>query len=554
MDHTPNSSLSPANAESKPTLDIHYTTEQVSALRLEQSSTVTEVVVTSNVVENPEQRNGLVEPGDEAEEIADANANTAKEDGTLPETAESTTDKRMTTPKDDTEPQQADEVPEKKQKKKKKKKKSSGKNKKPPISGFEEGYCEMPMTPDDYFEEAHDLYHRSRSFVERIEQCIQRYRARRKLDEKRSNVFTKYLTLGGVYTGVKAFGGGLDKETIEDSTAAEIATLRATDYIRTTMDQTKFYNPLDSENWVIDFEGIVKGFLSHKAPRSLGIDCEKTIEQYCGVIRNFIQYVIAHSVCPEYEDNLRAARNICDLAEKELCAIKRVGEGMPGDFNTAASTLYGGYYEDLCVDELAWTTDITEMPGMSKRDAERIFRTAIAHMGSNQQFTAMMDCNQMPRVTEVRVRSFEVVDIILPSNEVKRQFSGTKDVNGYTGNIIALGILRVKRWTNPEAEDEDMTDEDEAAPAGGNVVEHANEDFWLEENVLEACFIGMKFECAVRELDIGVKYFDSIMGIYCSFFTFLPNEMMSEWVVPRPNERPPPMVGDSENAKSAVDV
>jgi len=55
------------------------------------------------------------------------------------------------------------------------------------------------------------------------------------------------------------FTGGLDKETLENSTAAEIAAIQATDFVQTGTKNAKFYD--GSENWVVDFEGIAKGFL-----------------------------------------------------------------------------------------------------------------------------------------------------------------------------------------------------------------------------------------------------------------------------------------------------
>ncbi len=94
-----------------------------------------------------------------------------------------------------------------------------------------------------------------------MQTCIQRYRARRKLDSIRNNVLTKYFALGGVETSGKMFTGGLDKETLENSTAAEIAAIQASDFIRTGgMDaESKYYD--GSDKWVVDFEGIAKGFL-----------------------------------------------------------------------------------------------------------------------------------------------------------------------------------------------------------------------------------------------------------------------------------------------------
>jgi hypothetical protein len=65
--------------------------------------------------------------------------------------------------------------------------------------------------------------------------------------------------LGGIEATARTFTGGLDKETVENSTAEEIRAIQATDYIRTG--NKKYYDPSDSENWVVDFEGIAKGFL-----------------------------------------------------------------------------------------------------------------------------------------------------------------------------------------------------------------------------------------------------------------------------------------------------
>jgi len=96
----------------------------------------------------------------------------------------------------------------------------------------------------------------------RIETCIQRYRARRKLDSIRGNIFSKYLILGGIEATNKAFtGGALDKETFATATAEEIAAVQATDFVRTGSKNTKYYDPTEEEKWIVDFEGIAKGFL-----------------------------------------------------------------------------------------------------------------------------------------------------------------------------------------------------------------------------------------------------------------------------------------------------
>jgi hypothetical protein len=96
----------------------------------------------------------------------------------------------------------------------------------------------------------------------RIQTCIQHYKARRKLDEARALIITKYFMLGGVEAATsKSFTGGLDKDTIDNSTAQEIAAIQATDFIRTGAPNAKYFDPLKPEGWVVDFEGVVKGFL-----------------------------------------------------------------------------------------------------------------------------------------------------------------------------------------------------------------------------------------------------------------------------------------------------
>lgn len=68
--------------------------------------------------------------------------------------------------------------------------------------------------------------------------------------------------LGGVEASTtKQFTGGLDKETLQNSTAQEIAAIQATDFIRAGNMNAKYFDPSDPENWVVDFEGVAKGFL-----------------------------------------------------------------------------------------------------------------------------------------------------------------------------------------------------------------------------------------------------------------------------------------------------
>jgi hypothetical protein len=94
----------------------------------------------------------------------------------------------------------------------------------------------------------------------RIEECIQRYRAKRRFDSPRAFLFDKYLLLGGIDSSQRQFQGmGLDEA--KTATAEEIRAMTARDVIHHGYAGSKFYDPDDTEHWVVDFEGIVKGFL-----------------------------------------------------------------------------------------------------------------------------------------------------------------------------------------------------------------------------------------------------------------------------------------------------
>ena len=51
------------------------------------------------------------------------------------------------------------------------------------------------------------------------------------------------------------FGGGLDQQSLEDSTAADIAKMTATNYVDFGKDDPR------SSQYVVDFDGVLKGFL-----------------------------------------------------------------------------------------------------------------------------------------------------------------------------------------------------------------------------------------------------------------------------------------------------
>ncbi|KAI9848025.1 MAG: hypothetical protein M1837_001127 [Sclerophora amabilis] len=404
---------------------------------------------------------------------------------------------------------------------KKKKKKSKAKKKKKGVSGFEDNYADAPLTPDEYREENEDLYHPCRSFTERMEFCIQRYRSRRKFDSERKDMFDKYLSLGGIESGPKAFSGGMDQRDLDDKDAGEIARLAATDYIG----GDKVTAGADGSDWVVDFEGIVKCFFSSRVPQFYDLDFERIIPFATGVIKNFLNYVVYHNVCPEYNDQVNAARALCDLASKELTEIKKVSQKLPGDFNMACSTLYGGYYQGLYSGAQAWAQDLDLHSGMDDTRAKQVVMTAISAHGTEEQFAQAQHEIKVEKAEEV---GFEVKEIVFASAETKEFYE-----NNLGGAVKVLGKLKVKSWDHPFAPEEDVSDDEEEAKP----FEIQPYEFWVEEELLQHCFVGMKIMATVRTLNCGVQYFDAVTAVLCSFFTTLEQEMMIGWK--RPQELEP---------------
>ena len=129
-----------------------------------------------------------------------------------------------------------------------------------------EFYCDPPMTPAQYQEEHEIAYPPHRPFVDRIEECIQRFRALRRMDNVQDNAFSAYLLLGGVDATQRQFQGTskLNAAALEGYTKAEVRELTADDVIHRGGDganDIRFYNPSFPEHWDIDFSAVVSGFL-----------------------------------------------------------------------------------------------------------------------------------------------------------------------------------------------------------------------------------------------------------------------------------------------------
>ena len=128
-----------------------------------------------------------------------------------------------------------------------------------------EYFCDPPITPAEFQEERNSIYPPSRPFVDRIEECIQRYRARRRFDSDKEQLFSRYLFLGGIDTSVRQFQGtaSLTKRDLDGLDKDDIREISANDFVgrKSGLHGARYYNDDDPEHWEVDFTGVAAGFL-----------------------------------------------------------------------------------------------------------------------------------------------------------------------------------------------------------------------------------------------------------------------------------------------------
>lgn len=285
---------------------------------------------------------------------------------------------------------------------------------------------------------------------------------------------------------------------------------------------------------------------SYRVPALLGASNHSDIIQYSNVIRNFLNYVLLHRVCPEYAADVEAARKICDKAEFELWEIAQFNRLIPGDFSKATSTLYGGYYAELWLNDQAWATTEEKNADITKEQALTVFKAAIGIMASEEVYHRVIDPQNKIQITATKMQGLEIIKITPPSEEGKKGFASIRDYRGALGHVKPLGTIIVKPWANSEADEEDLTAVEEETKLCGLRTGTSTQELWIEDELLEHCFVGMKIEAVVKELNIGLRFLDHIHGVYCSFHTYLENERMKDWKEPVLSERAGPTIDDPD--------
>ncbi|EFQ32054.1 argonaute siRNA chaperone complex subunit Arb1 [Colletotrichum graminicola] len=373
------------------------------------------------------------------------------------------------------------------------------------------------MTPAEAQEERENIYHPDLPFVERIEACIQRYRARRRLGAS-DQIFNKYLFLGGIDSTPRMFSGHVDAD-FQDMSPEEKRAATAVDTVHVSGGGSRFYNDSERAGWDVDFAGVAAGFLSENLPTMTAWDYPQ-MGKAVGVLENFLTYVLQHDVCPEYDANVKEALAVCQRAKVELPQTHQALLFFPGEFNLALSELF-------CEDYYFFGEGEFQRP--ANFAPENVFKVALSTVGSQKQYEAVMEglASKSVKVVSEEECSMEVVSVHRPSTESRNLVRSVALDQG--GPFAPIGWIVAKPCLIEDGFDRGEHFE----------LSEKEETFFLDDAILSRLEPGFKLQLCVCELNIGIRFIKQARLVLVEWHTFLPQNLMLHFKEPVPNDRPP---------------
>lgn len=164
--------------------------------------------------------------------------------------------------------------------------------------------------------------------------------------------------------------------------------------------------------------------------------------------------------------------------------------------------------------------------GVMDEQARLTFKTGVTIMGTDEQQT-MLDTKAV-KILKDETCGLEVISII-PSDELTRKMYNHQ--NKRTASKIdlePLGKLVCQTWNNADFNDYDLPKD--KYPSGRLPAKTTGQqyEFWVEDGVLDDCFVGMKLEARIMMLEGGIAILDEVQQAMCSFYKWLPNELLMD--------------------------
>jgi hypothetical protein len=229
---------------------------------------------------------------------------------------------------------------------------------------------------------------------------------------------------------------------------------------------------------------------------------------------------------------------VCDIAERELPKSHAAGLALPGDFNKSASAIFGGAQTGMYTSDKSWAADMkkggitVEEIGIRDEEARIKFTTGVAILGSDEQCD-LLEANSLTLLGRVSA-GLEVIDVQSSTDLTRKTYEEqSKTIQHKLGKLEPLGKVICKTWYYDDYDEWDLPKEKFPNCKPMRAGAGREYEFWVEESVLEECFVGLKLDATILNLQGGITILDEVHESMCSFFTWLPNEL---WMERKPKE------------------
>lgn len=154
---------------------------------------------------------------------------------------------------------------------------------------------------------------------------------------------------------------------------------------------------------------------------------------------------------------------------------------------------------------------------------------AIAGAASHEQASRFQDLATKGELSAKQIPDidgFEVISVSKPEDDVRGFY------HGYAPDLPVVGKIKAKSFLNAAKPEIDMSPKEQKAWQEGKGPRYDFE-FFLEEDLLQHCYPGLRIASDIWEINCGVYYFDEIISAYPSFHLVLANDLMLRWKTPK---------------------
>lgn len=371
--------------------------------------------------------------------------------------------------------------------------------------------------------------HKLTAINSRLEAAVKRYKSRRKMDSFVLPMFLKWMAFGGMFVGSAPFQGGMDPADRAEMTSRQKKEVNI--HVHALGAATKDDG---TEIWEVGFAAVARAFLSRRIWEFSELDNTVDIDKVVNIMLNFYRYLQLHDVCPEYNDDIQLAKGVCEAAAIELPKIVHLNRKLPGCFNIAASTVFGGQWASLWAGDKPWgklEDGTMSTLGMSRPNALSYLSTVFSSLGLNKPTPndSNMAFDRASLEKQKVIRKYADVGLRVemiqpPTDGMKRWFDEE------TCELLKrLGLpadppmmLLCEPCEIPDFNTWDLP----AGVSSSGIAPGKKFQLLLESSMLDDFMVNMKFQATVYQLESGIYFFEQVTQVRPTFDMALSNELV----------------------------